>query len=194
MSKFKFGLNIFLDLVILGLIISLTYSWMITEASVGQNVDYNKSLVIVDSDIDVKLYVMENNEYVLQSPYFAEPIIDTKVLEPGKNQKFRFDLTNIKDVTAAVKIIFTEITGDVDVLGADLTFTNTSPSLFSFNLQDRIRYNQDRDYYYFDYIDYLEIAPHSTTSLYFNTSINKQATNDIMGSSILINKVMFIQP
>ena len=194
MSKFKFGINIFLDLIILGLIVTLTYSWMITEASVGENVDYNKTLIVTDSDVDVKLYVMENNEYILQSPYFTDPIIDTKVLEPGKNQKFRFDITNNKDVSAAIKIVFTEITGDIDILGSDLIITNTSPNLFDFTLEDRIVFNQKNNYYYFDYINYLDISSHSTTSLYFNVSINKQATNSIMGSSIKINKVMFIQP
>ena len=193
MSK-KLVLNLVLDIAILILLITITYSWMITEATVGENVEYNKTLVVTDSDVQVSLYVMQDNEYMLQSPYLTEPIINTKLLEPGKNQKYRFDITNNNDVSAAVKIVFTEISGDINVLQDYILFTNTSPDLISFSLKERVKYNEEKDYYYFDYLDYLSIPAHQTISLYFNISLLSSAQNDVMSSNININKVMFIKP
>lgn len=193
MSK-KLIFNLILDILILILLTVITYSWMITEATRGELVEYDKSLIVTDSDVEVSLYVMQDNEYILQSPYSTEPIINTKLLEPGKNQKYRIDITNNKEVSQAVKIVFTEITGDIESLKNYIVFTSTSPNTFNFSLQDRLEYNEKKDYYFFDYIDYISIKEKSTISLYFNAALLNTASNDIMGTNININKIMFIKP
>lgn len=187
-------LNIILDIAIVALIITATYSWMVTEPSYGEVVDYDKRLVVPDSDVDVEFYIFKDSNYVKQLPHDTEPLITTDDLEPGKNQKYRFDLTNKKDVPAVVKIVFTEITGDVDLLAPVTIFTNTSPSLFNFRMINSIVYNEEEGYYYIPFMDSVTIPANSTLSIYWSIGIDSSATNEIEGSSFNINKVTFIKP
>jgi len=89
------------------LILTITYAWMVTDPSYGELVEYNRRFIITDSDIEVNLYVLKNNEYVKQEHF--NPLITLDLMEPGKVQRYRFDIKNNNSIKASTNIVFTQI-------------------------------------------------------------------------------------
>ena len=110
----KKNISIILNILLVVLLIGIAYGWMQTEPSMGENIEYNRDFYITDSDIDVKLYALVNNTYVLQGQQSEDALINLEEMYPGKIQRYRFELINKNDVAAKVKIIFTEITGNIN--------------------------------------------------------------------------------
>lgn len=187
--KTRLTLNIILNVFLLVLIITATYSWMLTQRSTAQLVDYNRNLIITDSDISVVAYAFINNQYVLQetSPMFLE------LLEPGAAQKYRFDITNNKDVLATTKAIMSRITGDVEDLKDYIYIGGTSPSVFYFPMSQNLMYNSVNDIYYVDIINRIEIPGNSTVSVYIYVEMSEEAENDLQEKELYINRFMFIK-
>ena len=112
----KKNISIILNILLVVLLIGIAYGWMQTEPSMGENIEYNRDFYITDSDIDVKLYALVNNTYVLQGQQNDDALINLEEMYPGKIQRYRFELINKNDVAAKVKIIFTEITGNINLM------------------------------------------------------------------------------
>jgi hypothetical protein len=185
----RLTLNIILNIFLLVLIITSTYSWMLTQRSTAQLVDYNRNLIITDSDITVTAYAFINNQYVLQetSPMFLE------LLEPGAAQKYRFDITNNQSVLATTKAVMSRITGDVLDLQDFIYIGGTSPSVFYFPMSEGLMYNSVNDIYYMDIIDRIEIPGNSTVSVYIYVEMSEDAENDLQDKELYINRFMFIK-
>lgn len=169
-------------------------AWMITEASRGTEAGYHGRLYIVDSDVQVRLYVLKDGTYQLQSNIETDPLIEIDLLEPGKNQKYRFDIINNNDVPAAVRINFADITGDLEELKDNLIFASSNPEVFSFTLSDRLDYEEDSDVYFFKFYDEVRIDANSTKQVFWSAEVNKDAGNEIENKSLLIDKVVFTKP
>lgn len=187
--KIRLTLNIILNIFLLILIITMTYSWMLTQRSTAQLVDYNRDLIITDSDITVQAYAFIGNQYVLQtsSPMFLE------LLEPGATQKYRFDITNNKSVLATTKAVMSTITGDIEDLKDYIFIGGTSPKVFYYPMSQKLMYNNINDIYYVDMIDRIEIPGNSMISVYIYVEMSEEATNELQEKSLNINKFMFIK-
>lgn len=192
-SKKWLLLNIFLNVTIL--IVLGVFAWMLTNASSAENIEYTGRLLVTDNDVNVKLFVQTNNEYVEQSQLLADPIIQIKTMQPGDTQKYRLDIYNNSDITTSItKIVFSEVLGDIDLLKSVIQVKCTSPQLFTFKLEDRLEYDAVNEHYYFNFIDKLEIPANQMVSVYFNLYIDENATNQIQDTFLSIGKIMFINP
>lgn len=181
--------------VILIIMLSIcTYGWMQTMPSSGENVEYNRNFYITDSDIGVKLYALIDNSYVEQGQLSTDPLITIENMYPGKIQRYRFELTNIKEVPSRVKIVFTELDGNINLLKSYLKINITSPYLTSFTLNDKLELNEDNNRYFFDFADSVTIPANSTLNFYFNFEIDINAPNTLQATSFEVKKIMFIKP
>ena len=84
----KKNISIILNILIIALLIGIAYGWMQTEPSLGENIEYNRDFYITDSDIDVKLYALVNNTYVLQGQQSDDALITLDEMYPGKIQRY----------------------------------------------------------------------------------------------------------
>ena len=113
---------------------------------------------------------------------------------PGKTQRYRFELTNINPTPARVKIVFTEITGNINLLKNYLKIGITNPIIDNFKLSDRLEHNEEDDRYFFDFVDSVTIPAESTLNYYWNLEIDIDAPNTLQNTNLKINKIMFIKP
>ena len=180
-------------LVIILLTVS-AYAWMQTEPSLGENIEYNRDFYVTDSDIQVKLYALIDNKYVLQGQYSDDELLNLDLMYPGKTQRYRFELTNINPTPARVKIVFTEITGNINLLKNYLKIGITNPIIDNFKLSDRLEHNEEDDRYFFDFADSVTIPAESTLNYYWNLEIDIDAPNSLQNTNLKINKIMFIKP
>ena len=186
--------SMILSIVLIVVLSLCAYGWMQTMPSSGENVEYNRNFYITDSDIGVKLYALIDNTYVEQGQQPTDPLITINEMYPGKIQRYRFELINKNDVAAKVKIIFTEITGNINLMKNYLKISATNPEMFSFMLNDRLEHNEEDDRYFFDFSKSVTIPANSTLNYYWNLEIDIDAPNALQGSSLKINKIMFIKP
>lgn len=187
-------ISILLSIVIIILLTVSAYAWMQTEPSLGENVEYNRDFYITDSDIQVKLYALIDNKYVLQGQYSDDELLNLNLMYPGKIQRYRFELTNINPTPARVKIVFTEITGSINLLKNYLKIGITNPIIDNFKLSDRLEHNTDDDRYFFDFANSVTIPAESTLNYYWNIEIDIDAPNTLQNTNLRINKIMFIKP
>lgn len=187
-------LSIILSIAIIIVLTAVTYGWMQTDPSVGESVEYDRHFYITDSDIDVALYVLVNNSYVLQGQLPTDELITIDNAYPGQIQRYRFTLTNNNDVDARVKISFTNLGGSLNLLRNYLIFNSTNPDLFSFKLNDRLEYDDEYSRYYFDFVDSVKIPASSSINYYWNIEIDVDAPNALQGSTFTVGTIMFVKP
>lgn len=189
-EKIKKNLNVLLNLCLFLAILGITYSWMLTEPSEGELVDYDKKLVIVSTDISVVTYALIDNEYIEQtiSPMYLG------LLAPGEYQRYRFDITNTNNYFAETKIVFSNITGDIVDLSEAVIFGVMGEEISEIKLGEKTLYNEVTEQYYFNFIDRLRIPANDTLSLLWYIKIDEDAENEIADKQLEIDKIMFINP
>ena len=187
-------ISMLLSVILIIMLSICTYGWMQTMPSSGENIEYNRNFYITDSDIGVKLYALIDNSYVEQGQLSTDPLITIENMYPGKIQRYRFELTNRNQVAAKVKIVFTEITGNINLMKNYLKISATNPEMFSFMLNDRLEHNEEDDRYFFDFSKSVTIPANSTLDYYWNLEIDIDAPNALQATSLRINKIMFIKP
>lgn len=187
-------ISILLSILVIILLTVSAYAWMQTEPSLGENIEYNRNFYVTDSDIQVKLYALIDNKYVLQEQYSDDELLNLDLMYPGKTQRYRFELTNINPTPARVKIVFTEITGNINLLKNYLKIGITNPIIDNFKLSDRLEHNEEDDRYFFDFADSVTIPAESTLNYYWNLEIDIDAPNTLQNTNLKINKIMFIKP
>ena len=187
-------ISMLLSVILIIMLSICTYGWMQTMQSSGENIEYNRNFYITDSDIGVKLYALIDNSYVEQGQLSTDPLITIENMYPGKIQRYRFELTNIKEVPSRVKIVFTELDGNINLLKSYLKINITSPYLTSFTLNDKLELNEDNNRYFFDFADSVTIPANSTLNFYFNFEIDINAPNTLQATSFEVKKIMFIKP
>ena len=162
--------------------------------STGENVEYNRNFYITDSDIGVKLYALIDNTYIEQGQQPTDPLITINEMYPGKIQRYRFELTNIKDVASRVKVVFTELDGNINLLKSYLKINITSPYLTTYTLNDKLELNEESNRYFFDFADSITIPAKSTLNFYWNLEIDIKAPNALQATNFEVKKIMFIKP
>lgn len=187
-------ISILLSILVIILLTVSAYAWMQTEPSLGENIEYNRDFYVTDSDIQVKLYALIDNKYVLQGQYSDDELLNLDLMYPGKTQRYRFELTNINPTPARVKIVFTEITRNINLLKNYLKIGITNPIIDNFKLSDRLEHNEEDDRYFFDFADSVTIPAESTLNYYWNLEIDIDAPNSLQNTNLKINKIMFIKP
>jgi len=187
--KVRLALNVMLNIFLLVLIITMSYSWMLTQRSTAQLIDYNRDLIITDSDVSVRAYAFIGNQYVEQ---FTSPIF-LQLLEPGATQRYRFDITNNKPVLATVKAIMSNITGDVIALQDHIFVGGTNPSVFYYPMSEKLLYNSVESRYYIDMINRIEVPGSSTVSVYVYIEMSEDADNTVQDKYLQIDKFMFVK-
>lgn len=190
----KKDISILLSILLIIMITITAYGWMQTQPSSGENIEYNRNFYITDSDIEVKLYALVDNVYIEQGQSSSEPLIELDEMYPGKIQRYRFELKNNKEVASRVKIVFTEVEGNLNLLKSYLNINITSPYLISFKLNDKLELNTESNRYYFDFIDSVTIPAQSTINYYWNFEMDIESPNALQGTSFAVNKIMFIKP
>lgn len=184
----KEKLNITLNILIFVTIVAVSYSWMLTMPSVAEIVTYDRDFIITSSDIEVKSFLYEGGAYVEQ---LTSPIL-SNYFEPGRMIRYKFEVTNNNNLAAKTRIVFSNITGDVELLKNHVKLGLLSPSTFEIVMADKLVYNGDRKYLIF--MDEVSIPANSTLSLFWYATIAEEASNEIQNLSLQIESVIFVKP
>lgn len=187
-------ISIILSILLIIVLTTIAYGWMQTQPSTGELVEYNRRFYITDSDIQVKLYALVNGTYVQQGQFSTDPLIELEEMYPGKIQRYRFELSNANSVPSRVKIVFTELTGDISVIKPYLRVNLTNPDVDSFLLDSRLEQSSNNDRYYFGFAESVTIPANSSINYYWNFEIDIDAPNALQGKSFEVNRIMFIKP
>lgn len=179
--------NIYLNTILTILIITATVAWMITSASRGEIVDYTRHAIITAVDIDVEIYQLIDDEYVL-----VTDVIDLTNLAPGDKKVFRFDITNNNNNVSTSKIIFSDITGDIEDLKDVITIGSSSPKIFEYKLSEKLEISNEKNIFRFD--SGFPVEPHTKKSIYWYISLDSSASNEIVAKTLTINNISFIRP
>ena len=183
-------INKILNLGLLVMIISVSYAWMITEPSKGEIVDYNKRLVVPSNDLEIIPYTY--NEETMEYEISNTSPMKVGLTEPGKVQKYKFTITNNKDIEARTNIVFSNITGDIEKLKEVVFLGSTNQNfLFEKSLSTLLEYNETSETYYIKFIENLKIPAKETVAFYWYTYIDQYASNEIRDTEISIEKIMF---
>lgn len=182
--------NKILNLGLLVMIISVSYAWMVTEPSKGEIVNYNRRLVVPSNDLEIIPYTY--NEETMEYEVSNTSPMEVGLTEPGKVQKYKFSITNNKDVDAITDIVFSNITGDIELLKDVVYLGSTNQNyLFEKNLSTLLTYNETSKTYYIKFIEDLSIPANETVAFYWYTYIDQYASNEIKNTEILVEKIMF---
>lgn len=190
-SNFKNIVNKILNVSLLVIIISVSaYAWMLTEPSRGEILDYKRKLVITSNDLDIKSFVYDEET----QEYYEDNSSPMKVglTEPGKIQKYKFEITNNKDVVARTNIVFSNITGDIEDLENVVFFGATNPSIFETAMASMLEDNTNKSQY-IKFMEDLKIPANSTISVYWYVYIDQYASNEIVDKDVEIEKIMFVK-
>lgn len=181
-------LNIVLAVVLVG----YTYSWMVTEPSYGEVIDYNRELIVASSGVDVDVYMYEDGDYQL---YEGDDIIIDN-LAPNDTIRFKFVMTNTNSVASLTDIIFANIFGDVDIVSPYISIDCASPVVFSKNLYDNLLTTSTFDGLevtnYMKFYDDLTVPSNSTETIYWTLKLDKSASNDVASKSLRIENIVFL--
>ena len=67
--KKKLTINVILNIILAVILIRYAYSWMVTEPSYGEVIEYNREIIIASSGIYVEVYIYKDNDYVKLTIY-----------------------------------------------------------------------------------------------------------------------------
>lgn len=192
-SRITNSINLIINIVLFFIIVGIAYAWMVTDSSDGEIVRYKNKLIVSSLDIDVKLYMYDDNEYKL----ITDPLVDLNNIAPGDVYQFRFDITNDNNSVNLSKIVFGEINGDIDELAPYLIIGSTSPNIYSFMMKDKMVKSINNDGNEISIIrfnDNLRVPAKTTLSLYWYIAIDETANNDVSEKHLTIDSIEFISP
>lgn len=188
----KLKINMLLNIVLSITLIGYTYSWMVTEPSYGEIVNYNRELIVASSGVDVEIYMYSDGDYQL---YEGDDIILDN-LAPNDTIRFKFVMTNTNRTTSLTDIIFANIYGDVDVISPYISINCVSPGTFSKNLHDNLLTTATFDGLkvtnYIKFYDDLSVSSNSSETIYWTLSFDKSASNDVADKSLKIDNIVFL--
>lgn len=190
--KRKIGISTLLNILIILLLSSYTYSWMVTEPSYGEIVDYERDLIIASGGVDVDVYVYEESDYVL---YEEENIIIDN-MAPNDTIRFKFVVKNVNRVATLTDIIFANIYGDLELLSNYITIECSSPSSFVKNLKDDLLTTSTFDGIevtnYMKFYDDFKVESGTESTIYWTIKLDKTADNSIVDKQIVIDNIIFL--
>ena len=183
-------INRILNISLLVVIIAISYAWMITEPSRGEIIDYKRRLVVPSSDLEIIPYTY--NDETMQYEVNDTSPMKVGLTEPGKIQKYKFAITNHKDIDARTDIILSNITGDIEILKDVVYLGSTNQNyLFEKSLSSLLSTNTENDTQYIKFISDLKIPAKETVAFYWYVYIDQYASNEIAETEIQIEKILF---
>lgn len=190
--KKKIGLNVILNILLFILLSSYTYSWMVTEPSYGEFVDYERDLIIASSALEVSVYIYEGNDFVL----YEEENIVVNNMAPNDSIRFKFVMKNNNSMAALTDIIFANIYGDLDILSSYMTVECTNPLMFVRNFTDDLQTTSTFGGIdvtnYIKFYDDFKVESGGETTIYWTIKLDKTADNSIIDKELVIDNIIFL--
>lgn len=185
----KIKRKLYYNIIMFVLIIGISVAWMITYSSRGEIVNYDRKLIVPGIvNVEISLYHYENGQYVL----LDKPYLDISNLAPGSKEQFRFDIKNKNNNFTKMQIVFSKITGDIDILKDYITIASTSPHVLNYNLGRDMKSLPNGDAaLYFD--DNFQIDANKQISLYWYLELDSSAGNEVAEKQLYINSINFIK-
>lgn len=168
-----------------------TLAWMVTIASQGEILNYNRRLIVPTINMNIQLYKLENEVY----REVTESVIDLGNIAPGDKIDFKFVIQNNEEQLGTAKILFSSITGDIVDLEEKIIFhaLGPSPHIFTKPLKEGLKVIGDNQSM-FEFINYLEVQGLTTMELLWRVEVPNTASNEIAGKGIVINSISVIKP
>ena len=192
--KKKIQISTVLNIVLLIVMLSYTYSWMVTEPSYGEVVNYERELIIASSGVEVEVYIYEDsvNDYVL---YETEDIVINN-MAPNDTVRFKFIMKNTKNVATLTDIVFANIYGDIDDLSSYMTIECSNPDVFvrDFNndLDTTSTFDGIEVTNYMKFYDDFKVESNTESVIYWTIKLDKTADNSIVDKSLTIDNIIFL--
>lgn len=190
--KKKFRVSTLLNIILLITILGYTYSWMVTEPSYGEVVNYDRELIIASSGVDVSVYIYKDGDYVL---YEEENIIVSN-MAPNDTIRFKFVMKNTKSVATITDIVFANISGDIEELSPYLTIECSSPMSYIKTLQDDLLTTSTIDGLevtnYMKFYNDFKVLANSEEVIYWTIKLDKTADNSIVDKTLTIENIIFL--
>lgn len=190
--KRKIGISTILNILLIVLLSSYTYSWMVTEPSYGEVVEYDRELVVASAGVDVDVYIYEVDDYVL---YEEEKIIVNN-MAPNDTIRFKFIVKNANRVSTLTDIIFANVYGDLEVLSKYLTIECSSPSSFVKNFNNDLLTTSTFDGIevtnYMKFYDDFKVEAKNESTIYWTIKLDKTADNSIVDKQLVIDNIIFL--
>lgn len=190
--KKKIRISTVLNIILVIVLLSYTYSWMVTEPSYGEVVDYERELIIASSGVDVFVYIYDGTDYIL----YEEENIVVSNMAPNDTVRFKFVMRNSKSVATLTDIVFANIYGDIEELSPYLTFECSSPKVFVKNFNDDLVSTSTYDGLeitnYMKFYDDFKVESNSESVIYWTIKLDKKADNSIVDKQIVIENIMFL--
>lgn len=185
----KKHLPLIINVILLIGIVGVAYAWMVTTASSGETLDYNRKLIVSPVDLDIKLYKMVKERY----QEVNEDVIALDYLAPNDTVYFKFSVSNNSDLASTARIVIGGFTGDMldlkDVLYFGVTKTHEEKKL-----ADYIEYNESSDYYYLTLTTNIFINGYENQDIEWYIYVDKNAGNEIANKGLSIESINFIKP
>lgn len=190
--KKKITISTILNIILVIVLLSYTYSWMVTEPSYGEVVDYNRQLIVASSGVDVEVYIYEENDYVL---YENENIVVTN-MAPNDTIRFKFVMRNTKSMATLTDIVFANIYGDIEELAPYISFECSSPKSFvkdfANDLLTTSTYEGLEITNYMKFYEDFKVESNSENTIYWTIKLDKTADNSIVDKQIVIENIIFL--
>lgn len=190
--KKKIRINTIINLIMVLMMTSFTYSWMVTEPSYGETIDYERDLIIASSGTDVEIYIYEETDYVL---YEGETILINN-MAPNDTIRFKFVMKNTKKVATLTDIIFANITGDLDVLSPYLSVECSSPQTFIKTFSNDISTTSTYDGLtitnYMKFYEDFKVESGTEGTIYWTLKLDKTADNSVALKTLEIENIIFL--
>ncbi len=88
--------------------------------------------------------------------------------------------------------MFAGISGDVELLDDFITINVTSPDMKSHKLTSALKYDEDNDSYYMEFLNATTIQGMTTKNIYWNIELSTSATKEIEDTKFFIEKILFL--
>lgn len=190
--KKKIRVSTILNIILVLAISTYTYSWMITEPSYGEIIDYERDLIVSSLGLDVDVYIYEDTDYVM----YEEEDIVIKNMAPNDTIRFKFVIKNTNKVATSMDIVFANIDGDISELAPYLTIECSSPMMFTKNLYDDLEETSTYDGLeisnYMKFYNDFKVDVNSENVIYWTIKLDKMADNSIVDKTLTIENIIFL--
>ena len=190
--KKNIRISTLLNCILVVIFLAYSYSWMVTEPSYGEIVDYNRDLIIASSGVDVDMYIYSGSDYVL----YEEENIVVNNMAPNDAIRFKFVIKNAKYVATITDIVFANIYGDIEDLKPYLTVECTSPTTFVKDFEKDILTTSTFEGLevtnYMKFYNDFKVEINEEGLIYWTIKLDKKADNRIVNKSLTIDNIIFL--
>lgn len=190
--KKNIRISIILNIILVVIFLAYSYSWMVTEPSYGEIIDYNRDLIIASSGVDVDMYIYSGNDYVL----YEEENIVVNNMAPNDAIRFKFIIKNSKSVATITDIVFANIYGDIEDLKPYLRIECTSPTTFVKDFENDLLTTSTFEGIevtnYMKFYNDFKVEVNEEGIIYWTIKLDKTADNRIVDKSLTIDNIIFL--